>query len=191
LPVIWVGVVPPPFVFFIMRLLHCRSYGITLWYPTYVAEITRKADQENLARTCNETILSSAAEIPSICGCTSVAFEEAVVHDLHLKDWQINDVQLADVTFINVTFDNVVFNETTFKNCSFISSKFTNLHFKDVYFNDTTFQNVAISVSSTCLFSNGSTGYLNMTDVSVKGASVALQVCAPAPGLRATASLMI
>ena len=174
MPVLWVSVVPQAsFLITCSSCDHCRSYGITLWYPTYVAEITRRADLENLAKTCNETTLTSATEMPSICGCSSVVFEEAIVRNIQLKGWKINDVQLEDISFVNVTFDNVLFNETTFRNCNFESSTFTNLHFKDVYFEDTLFQNMAIPVSSTCLFSSGSTGLLNMTNVSVRGANLA------------------
>ncbi len=138
-----------------------------LWYPTYVSEINHKNDQGKLDKLCNETVLSSAAEINSICNCKATVFEDAVIRDIELKEWQINDVLLNNITFINVTFNEVLFDSTTIRDCSFHNSTFTKLHFKAAFLDNLRLENVVIKPSSSCLFSNGSTGAFTMTNVSI------------------------
>ena len=132
-------------------------------------QITKRADQNNLNRFCNESSLSSAADMRSICDCSSTFFEDAVIRDLELKEWQINDVQFDNITFVNVTFDDVLFNSTNFRNCKFQNSTFRSLHFKAVSFDNVVLDTVAIMPRSFCLLSNGSAGDVDMGNVTVNG----------------------
>jgi len=165
---------PLPFSFLshVLFKIISRSYGVTLWYPTYVDQIAKRADQNNLNRICNETTLLSATEMRSVCDCSSTSFEDAVISNTELKSWQINDVLLNNITFSNVTFEDVLFNTTNFGSCKFQNCKFTSLHFQDILFDSMSMENVTIELSSSCLFSNFSSGDISITDVLVNGSKL-------------------
>ncbi len=96
-------------------------------------------------------------------------FDDAIIRDIELKEWQINDVLLSNITFINVTFEEVLFNTTTLVNCNFQDCRFKNLHFKDSYLENIDMANIEIELKSACLLSNASTGEVNLANITFNG----------------------
>ena len=153
-----------------------RSYGITLWYPTYVNEITTKKDAEDFLSFCNKsTSFPTTDNIISYCDCSSSVFEDTFVSDLTLMKWRINDVLFRNVTFLNVTFDSVLFNGTEFMNCTFENCTFVELFFHNTDFDGVRFQLVNILPSSLCLLSNHSEGTVTLEDVTMNASVVEFQ----------------
>ena len=118
-------------------------------------------------------MILSVPEIRSVCDCSSTSFEDAVISNMELKNWQINDVLLNNITFSNVSFEDVLFNNTNFDSCKFQNCTFESLHFQDVFFDSMTLENVSIELGSSCLFSNSSSGEISLTDVSMNGSELA------------------
>lgn len=147
-----------------------RSYGITLWYPTYVDDLTTKKDADDLQKFCNKTTnFSPTDKVISYCGCSSSVFQDTVISHQQLEKWRINNVLFTNVTFLNVTFDYVLFNSTEFRECKFLNSTFTRLFFNATNFNDVQFESVNIVPTSLCLFSNKSEGAVTLENVTING----------------------
>ena len=171
----WLVLPPSPFLF--IYLYHMitdtshdlfRSYGIILWYPTYIKEITTQKDTHDLQKFCNKkTSFSPKDSMKLYCDCTSTLFQDTIFSLPELKDWRINNVQFRNVTFLNVTFDSVLFNGTEFTECKFQNCTFTKLLFNATVFYDVQFQSVNILATSLRLFSNISEGAVTLENVTI------------------------
>ena len=158
---------PIPIYLFISHDLY-RSYGIILWYPKYINEITTQKDTHDLQKFCNTTTSFSPEDrMKSYCDCTSTVFQDTSFSLPKLKDWRINNVLFRNVTFLNVTFDSVLFNGTEFTECKFQNCTFTRLLFYATVLNGVQFQSVKILATSLCLFSNTSEGAVTLENVTI------------------------
>ena len=145
-----------------------RNFGLILWYPTYVNELTAKKDSDNLQAFSNKTTSFSPMDnMMSYCDCTSTVFQDTSFSLPKLNDWRINNVLFRNVTFLNVTFDSVLFNGTEFTECKFQNCTFTRLLFNATVFNDVKFQSVNILATSLCLFSNTSEVAVTLENVTI------------------------
>ena len=153
---------PLPIYLFISHDLY-RSYGIILWYPTFINEITTQKDTHDLPKFCNTTTSFSLEDNMKLyCDCTSTVFLDTSFSLPELKDWRINNVLFRNVTFLNVNFDSVLFNGTEFTECKFQNCTFTRLLFNATVFYDVQFQSVNILATSLCFFSNTSEGAVTL-----------------------------
>ncbi len=104
-----------------------RSYGVTLWYPTFVNELNIKKDAEIFRDFCSEEVSGiNSSVIPTYCGCSDAAINNSVISDLVLDNWNI-----SNTNFTSVTFQRVNFTHTSFKNADFLSSSFIDCSFID------------------------------------------------------------
>ncbi len=131
---------------------------MTLWFPTYVDQITTQKNAEDFEVFCNRTITADSynENLKSFCGCRNTIFTDMDIKDTQFSDFRMDGVVFSNVTFTNVSFSAVVFNGTEFSGgCQFRDSKFSTSYFNATYFEDVTFDSVSIESSLLC-FMNGS-----------------------------------
>lgn len=124
---------------FFYSLLH-SSYGVSLWYPTYVGKITDQQEQDLLNKKCQTNVTDfDPASFQSYCGCNDSVFQDFTVSNVHIQSWMIGRATFSNVTFSNVTFDNVIIRNHSqfidsceFHNCTFNHSKFIKLAWNKV-----------------------------------------------------------
>ena len=133
-----------------------RSYGVTLWYPTYISELTTQKDLEEFERFCNNTVnVTGWSHMEAYCDCSQTVFSDVTLTDSELRNFRIHDVLFSNVSFQNINFDSVVFNSTQFVDCQFYESNFTDSLFNSTQFENVLFHSVNIHSSSLCSM-NGS-----------------------------------
>lgn len=132
---------------------YCRGYGVTLWYPTYVTQLTAAKDAADFEKHCNTSVTDYPIE--TFCGCRNTIFTGFAVNDTVVRNLVINDVIFQDVTFRNVSFESVVFNGTEFEDCQFLGCTFTRTLFNATVFRSgVTFDSVSLQFSSMCPLNN-------------------------------------
>lgn len=145
--------------------MECRGYGVTLWFPTYVDQITTQRETEEFQAFCNKTVtVDSFESMQSFCGCSNTVFTDMEITDMQFRDFRIENVIFSNVNFTNVSFSSVIFNGTQFTD----GCRFKEIHFSSSYFNgtgisdDVTFDMVTIESSWLCSTS-GSDKVVNST----------------------------
>ena len=143
---------PLPIYLFISHDLY-RSYGIILWYPTYINEITTQKDTHDLPMFCNTTTSFSLEDNMMLyCDCTSTVFQDTSFSLPELKDWKSTmsclEMSLSSMSPL-ILFH---FNGTEFTECKFQNCTFTRLLFNATVFNDLQFKSVKILATSLSLF---------------------------------------
>ena len=147
-----------------MLLLSCRSYGVTLWFPTYVDQITTQKDIRVFEAHCNRTVTGSDQELESFCGCDSTVFADMEIKDIQLSNFRMDGILFRNVTFKNVSFSTVIFNGTQFSNGSvFRESNFSTSYFNGTSFDDISFDSVQIESSLLCSVDGSGTRIVNST----------------------------
>ena len=124
------------------HLFH-SSYGVSLWYPTYVGKITDQQEQDLLNKKCQTNVTDfDPASFQSYCGCNDTAFRDFTVSNVHIQSWTIGRATFSNVTFSNVTFDDVIIRNHSqfidsckFHNCTFNNSKLARLTWNEVSIN--------------------------------------------------------
>ena len=150
-----------------MILVLCHSgYGITLWYPTYINELTTAKDAAIFEEMCNTTVTED--DLGKFCGCSNTMFENFILRDTKFQNFKINDVTFYNASFTSVNFDNILFNQTEFIECQFIECNFTKTLFNATDFNGVEFRSIRIGSSSMCP--------LNSSDVEVENFVTSLNV---------------
>ena len=91
-------------------MIHCRYYGLSIWFPEYI----KKLEQEAYFRQTNWTENST--------------IRNAVFTTLLDNDWFHNS------TFVNVTFRNIELRHVTFDSCTLTDCQFLNVTSKKTYF---------------------------------------------------------
>ena len=134
---------------------------MTLWFPTYITQLTEAKRAEDFREMCNVTVQEDTLE--RFCGCSNTMFANFALEDTQLKDLMLGDVIFSNVSFRNVSFDTVLFSGTEFVNCEFSESNFTRTLFKGTDFNHVLFNSVSIRLSSMCPLN--STGVVDVTNL--------------------------
>ena len=110
------------------KLFFFSSFGVMLWFPTYIGEITTQQKQAAVDANCRQNLTHFSAELlQSYCSCKNATFQDALITGAQLDSWMISDAIFSNVTFRDVTFDDVVFNGSVFvNNCAFINCTIKN-----------------------------------------------------------------
>ena len=169
-----------------------RSYGVTLWYPTYIDRLSR----ENLESTvehkdCNRTLsnyTTTSSNINSInrlfCACPTTSYNNVTFNNITVSSWWstnsnltnlmilggryddiwYNDVVMDTVYYDDITFDDVHVINSTWRNVALINVTFINTHLCNI---DT--QN--ISFTST-IFTNSTFNNVSLDDLSSEDLSM-------------------
>ena len=133
-----------------------RSYGVTLWFPTYVQQITTQRDNDRLEAFCNTTVAGSVESLEPYCDCGTTLFSDMEIEDTQFKNLRMDGVIFSNVSFFNVSFSSVVFNGTQFTDgCQFIESNISSSYFNATFFENITLDSVTIESSLLCSM-NGS-----------------------------------
>ena len=136
--------------------MSCSGYGVTLWYPTYIADVTAQNELERFEAHCNNTInLTSLDVLKEYCDCSQTIITDSDFTDTRLEHFKINDVVFSNVAFNKVNFESVVFNGTQFIDCEFHDTNFSQSAFNFTIFENVLFDSVSIQSSSLCSL-NGS-----------------------------------
>ena len=130
----------------------CRSYGVTLWYPTYVNELNIQKDAELFQTFCSKDVdYLSDLTIPQYCGCSGSFINNSVISDTKLENFVINSTVFSNVTFERVNFVHSSFLNTTFETGSgFTNCTFSNSAFTEVKLDNFTFTNFQLDNSRLC-----------------------------------------
>ena len=160
----------------------CRSYGVTLWFPTYVSGITARTNAEKFEKFCSvDYNHTSGASVQSYCDCSQTVFANFALTDLELKNFRVNDVIFKNVSFNNVSFESVVFNSTQFVDCQFNKVNISQSYFNSTLFDDILFKSVAIRSSSLCsvesLVVTVTDSSVTLQDVDLNGQTVSCKAC--------------
>lgn len=154
-------------------MLTCRSYGVSLWYPTYVSLINEQKDVEIFDKFCfnNVTGINSSV-ITEYCGCSGTVFQDSFISGLELHNWRVRDAVFNGVTFESVVFSDVSFVNTTFTNNSlFINCTFDNSQILNSFFDGVSFDSLSVFDSQFCgvVSTNATTvqGSLNFSNISI------------------------
>ena len=89
-----------------------RSYGVLLWYPSYVQQITDADRQTAFSHFCHHSTPENVS-LYDYCSCGGVSF-----HDQHFSNTHFTNFQLSLSNFHNVAFTNVTFTDSLFENCN-------------------------------------------------------------------------
>ena len=125
----------------IIFLLSLGSYGLTLWYPTYV---------NNLEHQCKSEFAYETVSDPNVCPDGSqldfVVVNNSVWHNKHLKNAMFNNVTFQNTNFIQSSFEDCSFLNCSFSSVNVSTSTFTNTCFKNTindswYYDNATFMN--------------------------------------------------
>ena len=135
----------------IFSLSH-SSYGVSVWYPTYVSDITTSRDRALLEEKCQQNVTGiDISSLPGYCGCNFTIFQDLSLSNAHLESWMIGQAIFSNVTFENVTFNNVVINSSRFiDNCVFRNSIVKNSKFVQLMWEGVSLEGLNISSSSIC-----------------------------------------
>ncbi len=129
----------------------CRSYGVTLWYPTYVNEVNHQKDVEIFNGFCSEEVSGiNSSTISTYCGCNDSVINNSVISDMLLDNWNIQNTTFNGVTFQRVNFTYASFNNTSFESSSFIDCTFNNSGFINTTFDSFSFTNLKLFDSRLC-----------------------------------------
>ena len=143
--------------------LNCvhRSYGVTLWYPTYVDRLSKESlESVSYHDDCNHTLSNYSASSfeddleKLFCACPTTDFQDVTLEGITLDEWwaydsSITNVFVQDSSLKEVWFHNVTMDTVHFQNVTFSDSHLTMLTLRDVIFSNVTFVN-----SSLCNISN-------------------------------------
>ena len=130
-----------------------RSYGVTLWYPSYVRVITDAQEAKDFENFCHRKAHTDAV-LQDYCGCEGAYFSGQHFTNINLDNFQLTSSDFHNVTFTNVTFSDSLLADCTFTMCVLDSVKFElNSTFDHVDWNHTAFSGVNVSGLSVC---NGS-----------------------------------
>lgn len=129
------------------------SYGVTLWYPTYVDRLSRESlETVTEHKDCNHTLsnytnaINDFSNIETLfCGCPETDYQNVTLEGIRLANsWWAEDSILSDlvvkggsieeVWFNNVTMDTVYFQNVIIRNAYFSNSTWTGVYFSNVTF---------------------------------------------------------
>ncbi len=129
----------------------CRSYGVTLWYPTYVNDLNQQKDIEIFNDFCSEEVSElNSSTLSTYCGCSDAVINNSLISDLLLNNWNIQNTIFTGVTFQRVNFTYTSFNNTRFESSSFINCTFNNSDFTNTTFENFSFTNLKLLYSRLC-----------------------------------------
>jgi len=114
-----------------------RSYGTTLWYPTYISHLNTAAQKVEKEELCSRAVGGGSVDagtLPQLCGCTyaGALFENMTIGPVHLTK-----SSFLDSAFRNVTFQRTALSDVAFGNCSLNLTNFSNVTMENVVFNFT------------------------------------------------------
>lgn len=112
------------------------TYGVTLWYPSYVGIINQQQLCQQKIGT-NQTANSDSLQ--ELCECADTAFHNITIRNLKLRVWSLERATFIDVSFLQVNFSQVELTASTFVNCTF-----KDVHFKSVLLNKSSWENVTL-----------------------------------------------
>ena len=131
-------------------LTHLRAYGISLWFPSYVGDISNSERRHEFKSFCGREVPASGP-LSDYCGCEWTRFSGQ-----NFADLEISNFKLTDSVFHNVKFTNVTFSDISLKRCNFTECVLENVWFKSqcsfdrVSWNQTVFSGVNTSGLDVC-----------------------------------------
>ena len=136
----------------IIKFNHDSSYGVMLWFPTYVGEITTEQKQAAFDANCRQIVSHFNTEtLKSYCSCKNTTFRDAVISGTRLQSWMISNVIFSNVTFREVIFDNIVINGSLFvNNCAFHNCTIENSQFLRITWTNVFELSLNVSSSTLC-----------------------------------------
>ncbi len=127
------------------------SYGVTLWYPSYVKQINDQKDDNKFDKFCDRNVTSSDVSLSlldSLCDCTQTTFHGSVIGDVLVEDWIIS-ARFIGTSFGRTHFSNVLFKDCEFVDCAmdgvalhsahFVNSRLTGLSLSDATIQESQF----------------------------------------------------
>ena len=128
------------------------SYGVSVWYPTYVSEITSQRDKALLDEKCRQNVTDlDIGSLQSYCDCNDTVFHDSVISDARLQSWMVGGVTFSNMTFTNVIFDNVVMSSSLFmNNCTFRNSTLKDSKFVKLTWREVSLESLSMSSSVVC-----------------------------------------
>lgn len=130
----------------------CSSYGVLLWLPTYVGEITAQQKLSEFDAKCHQNVTDFSAKLlPDYCDCSNTNFQDTFIVGARIESWVISDVTFSNVTFRDVTFDNVIIRRSSFlNNCVFQNCTIKHSQFITTGFSSPLSLNLNVSSSFLC-----------------------------------------
>lgn len=131
----------------------CRSYGVALWFPSYVQEINVEQDRKDFERFCSQQASGGIndEELRRFDGCSNTVFENATLNRTSLNDWRIYSATFRNVTFLEANFSKVVFEDCEFVNCTMEGVQFNWTYFVNSEWNSVAFDRVWMQFSDVCV----------------------------------------
>jgi hypothetical protein len=125
---------------------------VSVWYPTYVSDITTNRDRVRFEEKCQQNVTDiGIASLRGYCGCNFTVFQDLSFSNTHLDSWMVGQATFSNVTFENVTFDNIVINSSRFiDNCVFRNSVVKNSKFVQLSWEGISLEGLNVSSSFIC-----------------------------------------
>ena len=126
---------------------------MSVWYPTYVGEITGRRDSALFEEKCQQNVTEflDVHTIHGYCGCSRTVFQDFTISGVHLESWMVSEATFSNITFENVTFNNVIIDSTQFiDNCVFRNSVVKNSKFVQLYWDGVSLESLNVSSSFVC-----------------------------------------
>ena len=100
-----------------------RSYGVLLWYPSYVEQVTKADQRSEFSRFCHRSTPENVS-LYDYCGCDGASFSDQHFSNTRFANFQLNLADFHNVRFTNVTFTESLLESCNFTNCTMESVVF-------------------------------------------------------------------
>lgn len=141
-----------------------RSYGVTLWFPTYVDYLNKQAQ----GKLCNQTVPNmtlNTDKLASLCSCSATSYQSVELKDVSISGWHAANTSIMDSTVKGGTYTTVTFTGVQLQNVTFLNSNLQNAWFVSGSWADVQFINANLTGVELCNISLGGNVYIRNSTV--------------------------
>ena len=132
--------------------LSVRSYGVTLWYPSYVDQLNSRERMAELNELCNQTVANRTLTetlLTELCPCSSTSYSNAVLDGVSLDSWPVANATIRDTVITNCNFtaakfDSVLLHNVSIENTVIEDSVFLRGNWTNIRILNTSFSRVTL-----------------------------------------------
>ena len=133
-------------------VLFYRSYGVTLWYPSYVDQLNKMERQAEIDRLCNQTVANQTLTqtlLTELCPCVNTSYHNTVLNKMTVTSWPAVDTSIRDTLitgghYTRLVFDNVLLENISIVNATLEQCVFTSGRWSGVRITNTNFSQVVL-----------------------------------------------
>ena len=133
-----------------MDFFPARAYGVVLWFPSYVQQLSDEEKLDDFKSFCH-TQAPANASLSDYCGCEDASFRGLQFTNVDFSNLKLSYSSFYNVTFTNVTFTDFSLEQSNFNVCVLENVRFVSrCSFNHVNLHQTVFNRVNTSGLSVC-----------------------------------------